>query len=100
MAYLLALLFGLVSCEGATLKIVPGNHVLLQSHDMQLSCYSGTSQGSNCCYPYQNKLMICTYASFSGIGNEGGSIIIRYIWDKESRKIVDVTPSNQRLFDH
>ena len=79
----------LLGCEGGTFKVVSGNHWLLQSANKQLSCYSGgSSYAGDCCWPYQEKLMICTYALFNGVGDEGGSIIIKYIWDKQKKKVV------------
>ena len=76
----------LIGCSGTSLKIIPGNHLLLQSPDKQLSCYSGgISYNGNCCWPYKNKLMVCTYTSVTGKNSEGGSLIIRYIWDKSTK---------------
>jgi hypothetical protein len=60
------------------------NHVLLQSPHKQFSCYSGSANNSsNCCYPYEGKLMLCTYVSYSGIGNDSGSVVIRIVPDNK-----------------
>ncbi len=63
------------------------NHLLAQSRDRQLSCLTGAnnSGGSNCCYPYKNKLMICTYVAVNGVGDEAGTIVIRFVPDNTGK---------------
>jgi hypothetical protein len=62
---------------GGHLWLTPNGHrVFYQSASKQLSCYGANNP--NCCYPYQERLMICTEAdSFFG-----GNVVIRYITDK------------------
>jgi hypothetical protein len=72
-------------------------HILVQSRDKQFSCYSAPNNTSaDCCWPWQEKLMICTYTVIPipivGDGTIGGSIVIKYIWDKQKRQIVKVLP--------
>jgi len=62
------------------------NHLLIQSRNKQFSCLSGASNGgSNCCYPYKNKLMICTYAAVNGAGDETGAVVIRFVPDNTGK---------------
>jgi len=72
----------LIGCSARLRRVE--NHLLLQNRNQRLSCYTGSANNSsNCCYPYKNKFMICTYASFNRFGDEDGSIIIRYIPDNK-----------------
>lgn len=63
------------SC-GGTFWLTPNQHRLFyKSPDGQVSCYS-----NNCCWPYKEKVMACTSATFDG--SEAGSIEIKYVPDK------------------
>jgi hypothetical protein len=78
--YWLIILLLLTSCGGNFILTPAGHRFLYKSRDQQLSCYSGQySDGSNCCWPYKDKLMICTFAAFNDIGDESGSIVIRFV---------------------
>lgn len=86
MKYWLILTLLLVGC-GSFQFMDNSNHLLVQSRDRQLSCLSGAnnSGGSNCCYPYKNKLMICTYVAVNGVGDETGQIVIRFVPDNTGK---------------
>lgn len=86
MKYWLMIALFLTGCSSFQIKDV-SSHFLVQSRDRQLSCLSGAnnSGGSNCCYPYKNKLMICTYVAVNGVGDETGSIVIRFVPDNTGK---------------
>ena len=86
MKYWLAFCLLLIGCSNLQFSDM-SNHLLLQSRDKQLSCLSGANSmgGSNCCYPYKNKLMICTYVAVNGVGDETGSIVIRFVPDNTGK---------------
>lgn len=86
MKYWLAFCLLLVGCSGLQFQDA-SKHLLLQSRDRQFSCLSGANNtgGSNCCYPYKNKLMICTYVAVNGVGDEAGTIVIRFVPDNTGK---------------
>src|SRR5271170_5809606 len=86
MKYWLIFFLLLTGCNSFQFKDA-SNHLLIQSRDQQLSCLSGAnnSGGSNCCYPYKNKLMICTYVATGGIGDASGSIVVRFVPDNTGK---------------
>jgi hypothetical protein len=86
MKYWLMLCVLLTGCSGLQFQNA-SKHLLVQSRDRQLSCLSGAndSGGSNCCYPYKNKLMICTYVAVNGVGDETGAIVVRLVPDNTGK---------------
>lgn len=86
MKYWLTLTLLLAGCSSLQLKNA-SSHLLVESRDRQLSCLSGANNigGSNCCYPYKNKLMICTYVAVNGVGDETGTIVIRFVPDNTGK---------------
>ena len=86
MKYWLIFCLLLVGCSGLQFQDA-SKHLLVQNRDRQLSCLSGANNtgGSNCCYPYKNKLMICTYVAVNGVGDETGSIVIRFVPDNTGK---------------
>lgn len=56
------LLAFIVSCEG-TIKLTPiGHRLYYKGLGGQLSCYT-----NRCCFPYKEKLMICTQPSMNDV---------------------------------
>jgi hypothetical protein len=80
----------ILGCSGPFFKITPiEHHMIIQSSDKEFSCYTGgATYAANCCWPYQENLMICLYSTQNELDEKGGSIIIKYIWDKQKKKVV------------
>lgn len=59
MRKLLFLCLFLTGCSG-TFSLTPNHKFLYQSHDKEFSCLA-----ARCCYPYQEKVMICAEPSIN-----------------------------------
>lgn len=70
--WLVILAFALNSCGGEFVLTAKGHRALYKSKDGQFSCYA-----NNCCWPYKNKVMICTEAGMNNM-----SFSIKYIPEK------------------
>lgn len=68
----LIILLLMTGCVG-TFDLTPNGHRLLyKSQDGQISCYT-----NNCCYPYKERVMLCTEAGLDNV-----SFTLKYIPDK------------------
>jgi hypothetical protein len=72
MKWLVLLSLFLVGC-GGSLTFTPNGHMLYYKNiGGEISCY-----GNNCCYPYKQKLMVCTEATLNDV-----SISIKFMPEK------------------
>jgi hypothetical protein len=74
MRYWIILLLCLCNCGGDLIFTPNGHRLLYKSRDGQLSVYT-----NNICYPYKEKVMLCTQASVNAVGDESGSVVIRVV---------------------
>jgi hypothetical protein len=73
MKWLVILSLFLSGCGGKFWLTPVGHRAFYKSANGQLSCY-----GTSCCYPYKEKLMICTESD----GVDGATIVVKYVPDK------------------
>jgi hypothetical protein len=63
----------LSGCAGSFWITPNGHRAFYKSKDGQLSCYT-----DNCCYPYKEKVMLCTQAT----GVDSMSVYLKVVTDK------------------